>query len=416
MAIARVNLSPRLTAIRIRSQFLPITLRVLAAVACVFGMWSSWKIARADSLFRQDTPSSIRLAIEQEPDRPEYYIRLAQFETINAPVLLQTALDLNYYNAQAAIDLGLHYESEGDNARAEQLLLQAYSVDHTYLTRWSLANFYLRRDNMPAFWLWARRAAEMPAEDNLGALFELCWRVSPDPDLIAGNVLGSNPELIRAYLRFLLTKNQLDAAAAMGRKLVATGSPETDRSLLLDVVNQLLTAKDASAASQLWHDLIRKQWIVAEDSEPDNPRFAREPLPVEFDWSFPQYPGLHSWPGPSGLQSEFTGDEPESATIADQAIILTPGKYSFDYSYRTTDIAPDTGIQWELIDVTSDKVLANSQSLSSGSIKEEAMTFYVTPATPLLRIRLGYRRTLGTTRIAGTLMVITTGIRHLPQA
>jgi hypothetical protein len=126
---------------------LPGAARVIIAVVCAFGIWYSFRIARADSLFRQDTPESIRLAIQQVPDQPEYYVRLAQFEEVNAPILLQTALDLNYYNAQAAIDLGLHYESTGDNAKAEQLLLRAYSVDHTYITRWSLANFYLRRDN-----------------------------------------------------------------------------------------------------------------------------------------------------------------------------------------------------------------------------------------------------------------------------
>jgi hypothetical protein len=38
---------------------------------------------------------------------------------------------------------------------------------------WALANYDLRRDDMPKFWTWARRAAEMPTGD-MGALLDLC--------------------------------------------------------------------------------------------------------------------------------------------------------------------------------------------------------------------------------------------------
>jgi len=65
--------------------------------------------------------------------------------------LLTTSLRLNRYDAQADIGLGLQFEADGDFGRAEKKLLEAYEVDHTYLPRWSLANYYFRRDNIPAF-------------------------------------------------------------------------------------------------------------------------------------------------------------------------------------------------------------------------------------------------------------------------
>ena len=78
--------------------------------------------------------------------------------------MLETALKLDRYNAQAAIELALQDESEGNYSEAEKLLLGAFTVDRTYVPRWTLANFYFRRNNLPAFWTWARRnGAQSPS-------------------------------------------------------------------------------------------------------------------------------------------------------------------------------------------------------------------------------------------------------------
>jgi hypothetical protein len=392
-----------------------IALRVVAAGACCFAIWSSWKLACADYLFKEDTEQSVRSAIRLAPDGWEYYMRLAQFDRVHARELLTTSLRLNRYDAQADIELGLQYETEGDFARAEKLLLDAYDVDHTYLPRWSLANYYFRRDNMPAFWAWAHSAAEMPADD-VGPLFELCWRVSPDPQKITEALLNSKPELIRQYLGFLLAKDQLGAVAIVAPRLVRSGDPEADRPLLLSVVNRIIAGNDAAAANTLWHLLIQQNWVVADATVPNNSGFAREPLPVSFDWSLPEYPGLHSWPGSSGLETEFTGSQPEDCTVAEQTVTLTPGNYTMAYAYHTTDIPPATGIRWQIVDARSNTVLADSPDLSSETMMRSALVFSVPSGASLLRLRLAYRRALGTPRISGMLVILSTEIRGLPKA
>ena len=386
------------------------TLRILIALACLGGIWNSWKVARADYLFRQDTVPSIRAAIGLAPDDAAAYMRLAQLDEGHAQQMLETALRLDPYNAQADIELGLLYESNGDPARAEKLLLHAFEVDHTYIPRWSLANFYLRQDNLPAFWHWARRAAEMPPDD-MGALFALCWRVSPDPRIISDAILNNNPAMVRQYLAFLASKEQLPAAAGLAPRLLRTGAPDVDRPLLLSLVNQAIAAGDATAANEVWHDLIQQQWVVADSSVPNNPDFARDPLPVAFDWTLPSYTGLHSWPGPSGLAVEFTGDEPESCAIADQTVSLAPGNYSLEYTYRTSGIAADTGIKWQILDAKSGAVLAESPSLSSDTVQHAKLGFSVPQGASLLRLHLEYQRALGTTRVTGTLALQSTRIR-----
>jgi len=390
-----------------------VALRIIIAGACCLGIWCSWEFACADYLFQKDTEESVRAAIRMVPDGWEYYMRLAQLDRGHSPELLATSLRLNRYDAQADIELGLQYEAEGDFGRAEKLLLDAYEVDHTYLPRWSLANYYFRRDNMPAFWAWARSAAEMPADD-IGPLFELCWRVSPDPEKIAGAILNEKPELIRQYLGFLLAKDQLRAVAIVAPRLVRSSEPDTDRPLLFSVVNRLVAANDAAAANALWHLLIEQHWVVADATVPNNADFVREPLPVSFDWTLPEYPGLHSWPGSSGLETEFTGSQPEDCTVAEQAVALTPGNYTMAYTYHTSDIPPGTGIRWQIIDAKSNTVLADSPDLSSDTLNHSALAFSVPPGASLLRLRLAYRRALGTPRISGMLVVLSTQIQAHP--
>jgi Tfp pilus assembly protein PilF len=387
-----------------------IALRIAIAAACCLGIWSSWRFAAADWLFHADTEESVRAAIGLAPDGWEYYMRLAQFDRDHARQLLETALRLNRYNAEADIELGLQYEAEGDFDRAEKLLLEAYAVDHTYLPRWSLANYYFRRDNMPEFWAWARRAAEMPADD-IGPLFDLCWRVSPDTEKITGAILNGKPELIRQYVSFLMTKDQLRTVALVAPHLFDAGDPESDRPMLLAAVNRLVASNDAATATGLWRLLIEHHWVAADAAVPNNGEFRRAPLPVGFDWSLPEYSGLHSWPGPSGLEVEFTGSQPEECTIAEQSVSLTPGDYTMAFAYRTSEIAPGTGVQWQIVDPRSDTVLAHSPDLSSEVLNRSTLPFTAPPGAGLLRLRLEYHRALGTPRISGMLVILSTRIQ-----
>ena len=381
-----------------------IAFRIAIAGICCFGIWCSWKLARADYLARLDTEESIRSAIRLEPDAWRDYIRLAEFDEADAQQLLERALQLDPYDAEANIELGLYFESIGDYRRAEKLLLDAFAVDHTFAPRWALANFYFRRDNAPAFWAWARSAAEIEPNDA-GAVFELCWRESPDPEQISRAILNDNPTLIRQYVEFLTAKNQLPAAASAAQRLIRDGNSKTDTPQLLAAINRLVAAKDGDPAIALWRTLMNQHWVVADATMINNPNFARDPLPVSFDWSLPSYDGLHSWPGPAGLESEFTGVQPETCIVAEQFVVLVPGKYSFEYSYRTSQIPPETGLRWQMIDAKSGTAIATSPDLSSDNLQTSELKFSVPEGMSLLQVRLAYQRAVGTPRISGKLVM-----------
>ncbi len=398
------------------SRFFYFALRAVVVCGCVMGIWESCQFVRSERLYDRRTPDAIRAAIVIEPDCWYCYIALAANDDQHAIQDLRASLRYNPYDSQVLIDLGLRYEAEGDLRQAEANLLQAYAIDRAYPPRWSLANFYFRRDNRPAVWMWARRAAEMPSAelDQLGALFALCWRVSPNPQTIEAKVVVDDPDVLRQYSSFLMGKNLPAAAVHPALRFFSTGSgqpnymSEGDLAWIANLLDQLIAAgggADASAANDLWRGLVRQHRIVAETSVPNNPLFARDPLTLKFDWNLAASAGLHSWPGPSGLRAEFTGDEPEDCAIAEQIIALPPGKYRLVSFYRTENIPANTGIRWEIADVKTGAVLASSPDLSSNSPAQISQKFSLTPDAPFQQLRLTYKREPGTVRIVGTLVV-----------
>jgi len=393
--------------------FLIAALRLMAVAVCCVAILCSWALARADYLFRQHTVASVRRAISIVPDAWAYYVRLAELDPAHTRELLTTAVHLNPYAAKAEIELGLDYEAKGDYVRAEQWLLHAFAVDRTYLPRWSLANFYLRRGNMKAFWTWARRAAAMPS-DSTESLFELCWRVSPDANEITRRIVNNNPKLLRQYLAFLLTRDQPAAASEIAIRLIQYGDSRKDVPLMFSAIDHLVAAGDGDQAKTIWTILLEKRWVVADSVLPNNPDFARDPLPVSFDWMIPSNSGCHSVPGPLGLETQFSGLQPDRCTIADQAVVLNPGKYVMQYSYRTEGIAPGTGLRWQIIAAGSKTPLAQSSDLSSDARTRAKLAFSIPSGVSVAHLRLIYQRSLGTTLISGSLDLSSVSIQAVP--
>src|SRR5215469_2963219 len=105
-------------------RYAALAIRVSVVCACLLGILESWEFNRSERLYYRATPESIRAAIRVEPDCWWCYISLSREDDPHAEELLRTSLRLNRFNSDAAIDLGLRYEADGDFQRAESLLLQ----------------------------------------------------------------------------------------------------------------------------------------------------------------------------------------------------------------------------------------------------------------------------------------------------
>ncbi len=102
---------------------------------------------------------------------------------MRALAALRRAVALNPSDGRAWIEMGLRLEATGDLGAAEQALLRAAQEDLTYLPRWTLMNYYYRRNDVDRFWFWAKAAVPMIYGDPL-PLFHLCGRVGEDGGLI----------------------------------------------------------------------------------------------------------------------------------------------------------------------------------------------------------------------------------------
>src|SRR6202035_876537 len=117
------------------------------AVLAVGIVWNGL-FAIADLSARRNETDSTRLAMRLMPANAAYPAQLAEELYASDPEaaksLLQKAVRLNRYDASSWIQLGLLSEAGNEIPQAEEALLQAASVDSTFLPSWSLANFYFR--------------------------------------------------------------------------------------------------------------------------------------------------------------------------------------------------------------------------------------------------------------------------------
>src|SRR5260370_2846844 len=204
---------------------------------------------------------SVRLGLSIAPDSAEYHFRLWQAQADGARNSLDEldgALKLNPRYAEAWIARGLQQETAGDRSTAEASLLRAAGIDHLYLPLWTLANFYLRAGDLPRFWIWARRAAEMAYDP--AALFQLCWRASGDAREILQRAIPPAPAVRRAYLDFLVRSPPPDPAQFLAVELGQTADP-ADLDLLLRYCDALLARRRVEPSRRVWNALAARRVI-----------------------------------------------------------------------------------------------------------------------------------------------------------
>jgi tetratricopeptide (TPR) repeat protein len=356
---------------------------------------------------------SVRLAVPITPDSAEYHFRLwqAQKEGAGNPSAeLDRALALNPRYTAAWIARGLEAETSGDRKKAEASLLQATEIDHLYLPRWTLASFYVRAGELPQFWTWARRAAEMAYEP--AALFQLCWRASGDAREILQQAIPDTPVLREAYLDFLVRSNRLEAAGPLAVEISQrAGASQMD--LLLRYCDAWLARRQASSALEVWNALAARRIIPHVALDPrtgaslTNGDMAVAPLQRGFDWRPARVEGaaLSFDTGPREMSLSLSGKQPELCDFVEQYLPVLPNvKYHFRYRYRTQDLAAETGLVWSFVDGRTGAELAAGALPASSSWNEQGLEISTGSGSDLVRVLLRYRRPPGSMRAEGSVV------------
>jgi tetratricopeptide (TPR) repeat protein len=330
---------------------------------------------------------SVKLAVGITPDSAEYHLAAGD------PDL---AVRLNPRYAAAWIARGLEAETTGDREKAEASLKRAAEVDLTYLPRWTLASFYLRAGDLPAFWIWARRAAYMAYSP--AALFQLCWRASSDAREILERAIPPEPAARRSYFDFLVGANRLEAAERLAEELERTADA-SDLNRLLAFCDVELARKQVRPARQAWNALAAGQ-LVPQSTPLTNGGLATAPVRHCFDWlpnpvegaAFSFDTAAHE------MNLSVSGKQPEQCDFVEQYVAVEPGAaYRFRFRARTAL----AGLHWGFRDARTSGEFSSGVVSRSPGWSEQTFAFSVPTGCELLRIMLVYRRPAGSVRVEG---------------
>jgi tetratricopeptide (TPR) repeat protein len=387
-------------------------LKISCLAALMVGIAWNVRFGIADLLARRKQPDDTRLAMRLLPANAVYPAQLADeiyaMDPASAKSLLQRAVKLDRYDASSWIQLGLLYEAEGDLPQAEEALLRAAGADSTFLPSWSLANFYFRHENAARFWYWARRAAQM-APDDATPLFRLAWYVSPNAREIAVRLQMQRPVIEVQFVNFLMAQGDPEAVTEAASHLLVTGK-ETET--VLEVCDWLIDHRHPDLALSLWDELAQRhqipyaQLVAGSADAVTNGGFGKSPASRGFDWHLKPVEGVSYFlnVNPNALGFDFSGEEPNSFLIMNQAAPVQPQKhYVLAIDYATSGIPPSSGIEWLVTDVVSGAVLARTGSLSAEQGGETSACFAATDGTKFVNLSLLYQRQPGTVRVEGKL-------------
>jgi hypothetical protein len=394
-------------------------LLALCAMAAMVGAYASARLSYADWLFRENTVGSVREAVRLDPGNGQYRAWLAELlenEGEDGGGELEAAAWLNPMDSRVWIREGLNAEGQGRWADAERMLLHAAEIDRLLEPRWTLMNFYLRRqttktdrlphwdDRLPywqngdPFWRWARAAFAISYGDRR-PLFDLCWRVRADASFLESNALPEDYGVQLQFMNFLLSKGRLDEAAAVAGR-ISGAAPAADARAFAECVEQLLSGGRTGAAVKLWNSMARRRLDARAGASLTNGSFEVEPSGLGFDWRVPATQGVAAiWMNdPRRMRFTFSGKEPDQAVLLSQVVPVDPARrYELRFEYRTWGIAPGSGIRMlgngrATPDLASDEWARQSLRFEAGGRETGSLT-------------LEYRRPVGVVRVEGTLDV-----------
>ncbi len=366
--------------------------------------------AAADLSARRNQTEATRLAMRLMPANAAYPTQLADelyaSDPSEAKSLLLKAVKLNRYDAASWVQLGLLSEAGNDLPQAEHALLQAASVDSTFLPSWSLTNFYFRRQNDARFWYWARKAAQM-VPDDATPLFRLAWYVNPNAQEIENRLEMNRPAVEGQFVNFLLTQGDPEAVTEAASHLLRTSNRESTETLL-GACDWLLERKRPDLALALWNGLATRTsypWL-GPDSPVTNGNFGKSPLSHGFDWHLKPVEGVSSFlnENPNALGFEFSGEEPDSFLLLNQtAPVHGKTTYALTVDYGTAGIPAGSGLVWQVTDARTGALLARTASLASEQGGTVTSCFTTTEETGFVNLSLLYQRQPGTVRVEGKL-------------
>ncbi len=371
------------------------------------------------------------------PD-PEAWLRAAATEPANADLWYQLGryrqldfehsdlpLAISYYQHATSInpgsafywmDLAGAYETAGDISRAEQAFRKAREVyPISAEAAWRLGNFFLRQGRTPEAFQQIHDAVLTDPRFTPLAVSR-CWRSTRDIGQILKTVLPDEADENWRAIQFFVQAREAEPAMAVWQRIVAhhDSFPASQAFPLLDM---LVETQHADDARSVWPQALLAEGIqagtVPNGSLVWNGGFEQELLDGGFDWRVAAIEGaemgwdeqiVHS--GRRSLRVDFKGSANVDFQNIWQYILVQPDtRYRFKAFFRTQDLTTDSGMRFEIRDISHPGSLSRftPNALGTQPWAEEAVEFTASSDTKLLQVVLRRMRSekLGN-RIRGT--------------
>jgi len=343
---------------------------VLVAVllgACL--SYYSMRSARSEYQADLDTLEGYERAKQLEPENPWNWYLLGHYwqynfvqpDTKRAIQAYLTSLALDPRSANAWLDLGSAYESEGDFAKARQSFLEAKrDYPQSAEISWRYGNFLLRQAELDQAFSEIRRAVE--ADPKRGAeAFSRCWHADPDLQLILTRVLPPRREVYFDVIRDLVADKKTAEALEVWSRLEVL-HPQLLLRDVFPLVDSLVETSQWEAAWRVWDQAARFAQLPPLLDEPGSVvwdgSFESGVAGGGFAWSYrPAFEGVQASLDPrekhSGSQSlrlQFGGKRNVNFDNACIVARVAPSvAYRFSAWVRTRALTTDQGLRFSLV-------------------------------------------------------------------
>jgi hypothetical protein len=385
-------------------------LRYLLIAGAIAGAYYSVILARASYLFTLDTAASVPAAVQLVPYKSEYVARWAAWNKDERIPLLKKAVELNPFDYQSLIQLGLFAEiDQSDLKGAERYFLQAAAVNHMYEPKWTLTNYYFRRQSASEFFRWANETLKISPYDG-APVFTQMWLMSQDAQRLSA-VIPDRPRSLIQYTWFLSNSRQYTAIPPIIQRLVRAVGDDDPRTwgrddLIASSLDHVLASGDVRTGLQIWTTLRDGRWITQSVPDANHPLtngdFRLAFYRHGFDWMPLETESVHTeqFVDEPSVDIGLSGDQAEHCELLRQYVAVEPGfLYKMQWRAEGQNIMAGSGIAWHLRPATGEGGI----DLASGDLLNAPQTweFVAPPNVKGFLLTLEYNRPLGHVRPLG---------------
>ena len=349
---------------------------------------------------------TLRLAVRMDPGNADYRNRLGHYydfvarDPSAALHWYQSAARLNPHNAKYWLDVANTYQVMGDQAAQTSAVEQAVLMDPTMPeVAWQAANLYLVQGETEKALHQFHVVLQSGDPSYIAMVMQMCWRVSPNVDVLLRDVLPGTTDSYLFFLSQLMSKGQIEDTVKVWDALISLHQPFAIQRVF-DYIQYLLTHKEVDQASLVWKQamslLSLGAYLASSHNLIVNPDFSLNVLNGGFDWRYRTETAVsltldssnfHS--GHRSLSIVFDGPGVEDAGIYQLIPVLPSTTYEFSGYYKNDEIEGAGGLYLVLQDAYTRTTYFQSEELREGEFwKIVTGELKTGPDTKLLILRV----------------------------